>query len=140
MYQLSLEHFSDVNAAILSAAVADYRPADQSDKKIKKEDRNLSLELEPTQDILASLGKIKDHQILIGFALETDNELENARKKLVKKNADMIVLNSLNDEGAGFNHDTNKVWLVEHDSEEELDLMSKSEVAENIIRRIKELM
>ena len=140
MYQLSLEHFSDVDVAILSAAVADYRPSKQSDKKIKKSDSELVLKLEPTQDILASLGNIKDHQLLVGFALETDNEIENARKKLVSKKADLIVLNSLNDEGAGFDVDTNKVYLIEEDSEKELDLMPKSEVAQHIIAKIKEML
>lgn len=140
MYQLSLEHFSDVDVAILSAAVADYRPSKQSDKKIKKSDSELVLKLEPTQDILASLGNIKDHQLLVGFALETDNEIENARKKLVSKKADLIVLNSLNDEGAGFDVDTNKVYLIEEGSEKELDLMPKSEVAQHIIAKIKEML
>lgn len=140
MYQQSLEHFSDVDVAILSAAVADYRPSKPSDKKIKKSESELNLKLEPTQDILASLGKIKEHQLLIGFALETDNEIENARGKLISKNADLIVLNSLNDEGAGFDVDTNKVYLISQESEVELDLMSKSEVAQIIIEEIKEML
>jgi phosphopantothenoylcysteine decarboxylase/phosphopantothenate--cysteine ligase len=140
MYQLTLEHFGDVDAAILSAAVADYRPEKLSDKKIKKNDQPLVLKLEATQDILASLGKIKDHQLLIGFALETDNEIENARKKLVSKNADLIILNSLKDEGAGFDHDTNKIWFIEKDHEKELDLMSKREAAHLIIEKIKTLL
>jgi len=140
MYQLSLEHFADMDAAIMSAAVADYRPAQKSDQKIKKKDQALSIELEPTQDILKSLGKIKEHQLLIGFALETENELENAKKKLINKNADLIVMNSLNDEGAGFDHETNKVWFVEENDVTEFELMSKTEVAENIIRRVSELL
>lgn len=140
MYQLSLEHFSDVDVAILSAAVADYRPVKSSDSKIKKKDHDLILHLEATQDILASLGKIKEDQLLIGFALETDNEIPNARKKLKNKNADLIILNSLNDKGAGFDHDTNKIYFVEKDSETEFDLMQKSEVANIIVNKIKELI
>lgn len=140
MYQLTLEHFSDVDVAILSAAVADYRPEKSSDKKIKKNDQPLVLKLEATQDILASLGKIKDHQLLIGFALETDNEIENARKKLLSKNADLIILNSLKVEGAGFDHDTNKIWFIEKEDEKELDLMSKREAAHLIIEKIKTLL
>lgn len=140
MYHLSLEHFSDVDVAIMTAAVADYRPLKVQDSKIKKSDQSLSIQLEPTQDILASLGKIKDHQLLIGFALETDNELENAQNKLKSKNADLIVLNSLKDEGAGFDVDTNKVYLVEEKSHTELDLMPKSEVAQKLVQKIKKML
>lgn len=140
MYQHSLEHFSDVDVAIMSAAVADYRPGKIELNKIKKKDQELTITLEATQDILMSLGKIKENQILIGFALETENELSNAREKLKRKNADMIVLNSLNDEGAGFGYDTNKVTFVESDSEKEFELMPKTEVASNIIDWIKQAM
>jgi phosphopantothenoylcysteine decarboxylase/phosphopantothenate--cysteine ligase len=140
MYHLALEHFSDVDVAIMAAAVADYRPKEIQASKIKKSDKSLTIQLEPTQDILASLGKIKDHQLLIGFALETDNELENARKKLKRKKADLIVLNSLKDEGAGFDVDTNKVYLVEKDSHTELKLMPKSEVAQKIVEKIKKML
>lgn len=140
MYKEALANFSDVDVAILSAAVADYRPKNKSDKKIKKSASDLLLELETTQDILASLGKIKENQLLIGFALETDNEIENAKKKLENKNADFIVMNSLKDEGAGFDVDTNKVYLIDRDSETELDLMPKSEVAIKIIDKIKEML
>lgn len=136
MYQASLEHFSEVDGAVMAAAVADYRPINTSDKKIKKQSSSLKLELEPTQDILSSLGKIKEHQFLVGFALETDNEISNAKKKLVDKNADLIVLNSLNVKGAGFNTDTNKVWLVESDKITELELMPKSEVADALVTKI----
>jgi phosphopantothenoylcysteine decarboxylase/phosphopantothenate--cysteine ligase len=137
MYQTSLEHFSDVDVAIMSAAVADYRPSKQHDKKIKKSNTSLQIELEATPDILASLGKIKDHQLLIGFALETDNEIANARKKLQSKNADLIILNSLKDKGAGFDVDTNKVTFVDNESEEELELMTKRELAQRIVEKIK---
>ncbi len=140
MYQHSLEHFSDVDVAIMSAAVADYRPGKVELNKIKKKDQELTITLEATQDILMSLGKIKESQLLIGFALETENELSNAREKLKRKNADMIVLNSLNDEGAGFGFDTNKVTFVESDSEKEFELMPKTEVASNIIHWIKKAM
>ena len=138
MYKKCLENFGFVDGAVMTAAVADYRPLKTSKSKIKKQNKSLILELEPTQDILASLGKIKDHQFLVGFALETDNEVENAKKKLKSKNADLIVLNSLNVKGSGFNVDTNKVWLVEPNEITELDLMPKSEVAKIIVRKISE--
>lgn len=136
MYKECLESFGQVDVAVMTAAVADYRPIEPSDGKIKKLKKTISLELEPTQDILASLGKIKDHQFIVGFALETDNEIENAKSKLISKNADLIVLNSLNIEGSGFNVDTNKVWLIEPNEITELKLMPKSEVAKNIVRKI----
>jgi phosphopantothenoylcysteine decarboxylase/phosphopantothenate--cysteine ligase len=138
MYQTCLESFGSVDAAIMAAAVADYRPIDAPDKKIKKQNKSMSLQLEPTLDILASLGKIKDHQFLVGFALETDNEIKNAKKKLVSKNADLIVLNSLREKGSGFNVDTNKVWFIEADEITEFDLMPKSEVADAIVEKISE--
>jgi len=136
MYQTCIEQFAAVDAAVMAAAVADYRPVFAPDEKIKKQSMNMTLELEPTQDILASLGKMKEHQLLIGFALETDNEIKNAKKKLKAKNADLIVLNSLKIKGAGFNVDTNKVWLVESDLITELKLMPKSDVADAIVEKI----
>jgi phosphopantothenoylcysteine decarboxylase/phosphopantothenate--cysteine ligase len=98
----------------MAAAVADYTPVTVADQKIKKKDDQLTLTLQKTQDILKSLGETKQpNQLLVGFALETNNETENAKEKLVKKNADMIVLNSLNDPGAGFGHDTNKITIFD---------------------------
>ena len=113
MYKASHQYFADVNIAILSAAVADYKPKNIASQKIKKKDASLTIELEPTKDILASLGDIKKHQYLVGFALETENELENAKKKLKSKNLDAIVLNSLQDKGAGFATNTNKITIID---------------------------
>ena len=115
MYEQVHQFFESCDVAILSAAVADYKPKVISSQKIKKEDHTLTLELEKTQDILASLGKLKKNQLLVGFALETDNEIPNAIKKLKNKNLDLIVLNSLSDKGAGFGTNTNKVTLIKRD-------------------------
>lgn len=134
MYVASHEHFSTVDVAILSAAVADYRPKEISKRKIKKKGETLTLELEKTKDILASLGAIKTNQLLVGFALETDNELEYAKGKLKKKNLDLIVLNSLKDKGAGFKTDTNKVTLIDNKNNiNAYQLKSKAEVAIDIL-------
>ena len=128
--------------AVMAAAVADYTPTEVADKKIKKGDEALTLTLRKTKDILASLGKIKsERQFLVGFALETDNEKENAIKKLKAKNADMIVLNSLQDEGAGFGYDTNKVSIYFKNGEERLiQLKSKASLAKDIVDTITELI
>jgi len=138
MYTACMEKFDQVQIAVLAAAVADYRPAEQATEKIKKKDDELSLQLAKTKDILASLGKIKGAgQTLIGFALETTDEVKNATKKLEAKNADMIVLNSLRDEGAGFGHDTNKTTLLTRDGKEiSLPLQSKKEMAVAIVNHI----
>ena len=125
----------------MAAAVADYRPETVADRKIKKDQAGndvLNLKLIPNPDILASLGKIKTtHQILVGFALETDDELANAQKKLQSKNADFIVLNSLNDEGAGFGTDTNKTTILTAKGEKyPLPLQSKQSAAEAIVSRV----
>ncbi len=137
MYNAAHKHYANVDVAIASAAVSDYRPKNVVDKKIKKKDASLDIELEPTKDILKSLGELKKQQFLVGFALETDNELENAKGKLARKNLDMIVLNSLNDKGAGFKHDTNKVTLIDKNNKiEEFELKSKEEVAVDIINKI----
>lgn len=132
------ERFGDCDVAILSAAVADWTPARKADSKLKKEQGMPPLELEPTEDILAWMGgRKKEGQFLVGFALETDNERVNAEGKLRRKNLDLIVLNSLNDPGAGFGHETNKVTLIDADKNaEELPLMSKTEVARAILDRI----
>src|SRR5690606_17745039 len=107
------------DVAIAAAAVADYRPRNTALQKIKKQDSEFKIEFEKTRDILASLGEVKKNQFLIGFALETENEIENARLKIRKKNLDLIVLNSLNDEGAGFGKDTNKITFIDKEFLEE---------------------
>ncbi|NEN25499.1 bifunctional phosphopantothenoylcysteine decarboxylase/phosphopantothenate--cysteine ligase CoaBC [Cryomorpha ignava] len=133
MYKETLSRFDKMDIGILSAAVSDYRPVKVADEKIKKSSDNLNIELEKTDDILKSLGaKKKKDQILIGFALETENALENAKKKREEKNCDMIVLNSLRDKGAGFGHDTNKVILILRNKNINLELKPKSEVAKDI--------
>ncbi|MBS1687394.1 MAG: bifunctional phosphopantothenoylcysteine decarboxylase/phosphopantothenate--cysteine ligase CoaBC [Bacteroidetes bacterium] len=140
MYKACMDIFAQVQVAVLAAAVADYRPEEIADEKIKKANETFEIKLAKTTDILASLGKIKQAgQLLIGFALETTNELDNAKKKLQAKNADMIVLNSLRDEGAGFGHDTNKITLIDAAGEKSLPLQSKGEAAEAIVNHILEL-
>ncbi|MBQ0788159.1 MAG: bifunctional phosphopantothenoylcysteine decarboxylase/phosphopantothenate--cysteine ligase CoaBC [Oceanihabitans sp.] len=137
MYDAAHQYFKTVDIAILSAAVADYKPKKVATQKIKKKDTTLTLELEKTKDILASLGAIKQKQFLVGFALETNNELENAKGKLKKKNLNLIVLNSLNDKGAGFKKETNKVTLIDVDENiTEYALKSKTEVAIDIFNQI----
>jgi phosphopantothenoylcysteine decarboxylase/phosphopantothenate--cysteine ligase len=137
MYDAVHEFFNDCDVAILSAAVADYRPKEVASEKIKKKDGFLMLHLEKTKDILASLGGIKESQFLVGFALETENELENAKTKLKKKNLDLIVLNSLRDKGAGFGKDTNKVTLITKDNNViPFQVKNKIEVAKDILNHI----
>ncbi|WP_298551903.1 bifunctional phosphopantothenoylcysteine decarboxylase/phosphopantothenate--cysteine ligase CoaBC [uncultured Algibacter sp.] len=137
MYNEVHKYFDTTNIAILSAAVADFTPKEVASQKIKKKSETLTLELEKTKDILASLGVIKKNQFLVGFALETNNELENAKGKLKRKNLNLIVLNSLNDKGAGFKTDTNKVTFID-DKENilEFQLKSKSEVASDLLNKI----
>lgn len=138
LYAQCINVFGDMDITVLAAAVADFRPQRQAPEKIKKSGEAISLALEPTEDTLLALGKIKkEMQTLVGFALETTNEEENARKKLVAKNADMIVLNSLRDEGAGFGYDTNKVTLISRSLEAVvLPLQSKKDTAKAIIDNI----
>jgi phosphopantothenoylcysteine decarboxylase/phosphopantothenate--cysteine ligase len=137
MYDACHEHFNSVDVAICAAAVADYKPKFVAEQKIKKEEATLTIELEKTQDILASLGKIKQKQFLIGFALETENEIENAKLKIQKKNLDLIVLNSLKDEGAGFGKATNKITFINKDFiVEPMDLKSKQLVAKDIMNKV----
>ena len=137
MYQVAHKYFDTSDIAILSAAVADYRPAEVSSEKIKKKTDNLTIELTKTKDILASLGAIKKKQFLVGFALETQNEEENAKSKLKKKNLDLIVLNSLRDKGAGFKSDTNKVTLIAKDNKMlPFPVKPKKEVAKDILEYI----
>jgi len=137
MYKAVHQFFPEVDIAILAAAVADYKPKNVATQKIKKKDATLSIELKPTKDILASLGEIKKSQFLVGFALETDNEIENAKSKLQRKNLDLIVLNSLQDKGAGFATNTNKITIIDKDlNSTDFDLKSKSAVAKDIITKI----
>jgi phosphopantothenoylcysteine decarboxylase/phosphopantothenate--cysteine ligase len=137
MYHQCHLYFDNVDVAIAAAAVADYKPKVVADQKIKKSDVNFSIELEKTKDILASLGKIKKQQFLIGFALETENEIEHAKLKIQKKNLDLIVLNSLNDEGAGFGKATNKITFIDKSFQiEPMPLKSKEEVAKDILNKI----
>lgn len=141
MFEACLAIFPKVDAAILSAAVADYRPKQVASEKIKKKAEALTLELERTPDILASLGQQKGAKILVGFALETENELVNARTKLIRKNADMIVLNSLRIAGAGFGHDTNQVTLVRAAMPNlTFGLLPKNVVADEIIKHTAQLL
>jgi len=141
MYQACLE-IKNYDIAVMAAAVADYTPSIVSDSKIKKTSNELVVSLKRTKDILASLGKTKlNGQVLVGFALETDNEEENAVKKLKEKNADLIVLNSLNDEGAGFGHDTNKATFYFKDGgQKQVELKSKKALAKDIVDSITEIL
>ncbi|RAR49056.1 bifunctional phosphopantothenoylcysteine decarboxylase/phosphopantothenate--cysteine ligase CoaBC [Flavobacterium lacus] len=137
MYQQCHLCFNEVDVAIAAAAVADYKPKVVANHKIKKSDSDFSIELEKTKDILASLGEIKKEQFLIGFALETENEIEHAKLKIQKKNLNLIVLNSLNDEGAGFGKATNKVTFIDKSFHiEPMPLKSKEEVAKDILNKI----
>jgi phosphopantothenoylcysteine decarboxylase/phosphopantothenate--cysteine ligase len=141
MYDAAHRFFNNSDIAILSAAVADYKPKNVANQKIKKKTSTLHLELEKTKDILASLGEIKQKQILVGFALETNNELENAIKKLKLKNLDLIVLNSLNDVGAGFGGDSNKVTIInKEETVNNYSLKSKTEVAQDLMNEILKLL
>lgn len=138
MYNACMAAFNNVGIAIMAAAVADYKPQTIAADKIKKKEATLDLKLEKTKDILASLGQIKkENQTLVGFALETNDEIANAHKKLKNKNADFIILNSLRDDGAGFGYDTNKITIIGEDGKEtSLPLLSKKETAEAIVHHI----
>ena len=141
MYEAATAHFSECDAAILAAAVADYRPKHVSDIKIKKKEGDMTIELEKTLDIAAALGSRKQaYQKLVGFALETNNELENALSKLKRKNLDFIVLNSLRDAGAGFSHNTNKISIIfSENNVKEFDLKNKDDVAKDIVNELVQL-
>lgn len=142
MYDAACTYFGGADAAILTAAVADYTPEHVADEKIKREKTGeMTLKLVPTYDIAASLGRLKDtvdsrKRILVGFALETNNEQLNAEDKLHRKNLDFIVLNSLNDKGAGFRHDTNKISIIDREGKTDYPLKSKAEVAADIVDRL----
>ncbi|MCA6381784.1 MAG: bifunctional phosphopantothenoylcysteine decarboxylase/phosphopantothenate--cysteine ligase CoaBC [Cytophagales bacterium] len=138
MYNACVSHFPSSDIAVLSAAVADYRPIHKADQKIKKSESSMTIELTKTRDIAAELGtQKKANQYVVGFALETENETANAEKKIVSKNFDLIVLNSLNDKGAGFGQDTNKITLIDRaGSKMEFPLKSKEDVAKDIVNAI----
>ena len=140
MYEASVKEFEACDCAVMCAAVADYTPLEVCATKIKKSEDSFSIELRKTKDIALELGKVKGSRKIVGFALETDNEQVNAEKKLQSKNLDMIVLNSLKDEGAGFGCDTNKVSFIDASHREELPLLAKSEVAERIADKIEQLL
>lgn len=142
LYTASVKAFKTASIAVLSAAVADYKPAKIADQKIKKANGSKTIELVPTKDTLQELGKLKKkNQLLVGFALETENETENAKAKIKKKNLDLIVLNSLNDKGAGFKTDTNKITLIDkHNKSTKFELKSKAEVAKDIVETITKLI
>jgi phosphopantothenoylcysteine decarboxylase/phosphopantothenate--cysteine ligase len=137
MHDVCHHYFKEVDVMIAAAAVADYRPSTVATQKIKKSDATFTIPLEKTIDILHSLGMSKKEQFLIGFALETENEIENAKLKIQKKNLDLIVLNSLNDEGAGFGKPTNKITFITNSFEiEALPLQSKEKVAQDILNKV----
>ena len=139
MFDATLSKFDLSSVVIASAAVSDYRPKHPFDQKMKKSKDALHIELEPTTDILKHLGSIKKNQILVGFALETDDEEKNAKSKLKRKNLDFIVLNSLNDQGAGFKTDTNKITLITNSETIRFKTKPKSEVAKDIFDHILKL-
>ncbi len=142
MYTACMHHFSSCDAAILSAAVADFSPEITYTDKIKRGKEEMFIKLKPTVDIASELGKRKkDSQLIAGFALETSNEQMNARNKLIKKNLDFIVLNSLRDEGAGFGTDTNKISIIDKNNNiHNFELKSKTEVAKDIVEKLISLM
>ncbi len=142
MYNECLARFSLVDGAVMCAAVADFTPVKVEDRKTKRGKTNWSLELQPTKDIAQALGEVKrDNQIMIGFALETDNEIDNATKKLSRKNFDFIVLNSLNEKGAGFQVDTNKITIIgKNNNQQFFELKSKKEVAADIVDKIASIL
>ena len=133
MFDAAVENFELSHIIIAAAAVSDYKPRHQFDQKIKKTDNSMRIDLEPTPDILKHLGSLKTHQTLVGFALETHNEEENAKAKLIKKNLDVIVLNSLNDSGAGFKKDTNKIKIITKSEIIRFETKPKPEVAKDIL-------
>lgn len=136
MYDAVMSRAKEQDIIVKAAAVADYRPASVAEEKIKKSDREASIELERTQDILAALGADKGKTILCGFSMETEHMLENSRKKLRKKNVDLIAANNLNVEGAGFGTDTNVLTLITEDGERELARMSKEEAADELLTEL----
>lgn len=136
MYDAVIDNFKEQDIVIKAAAVADYRPINPADNKVKKQNVELSILLEQTDDILKKLGEIKTNQFLCGFSMETENLTENSRKKLENKHLDMIVANNLKNKGAGFGTDTNIVTIIKPNDIKELEIMSKDKVAENIVNEI----
>lgn len=138
MYSESMSNFPNCDGAIMCAAVSDFTPVYAENKKTKRGKENWNLELQPTKDIAASLGEVKtENQMLVGFALETNDEIENAQKKLEKKNLDFIVLNSLNEKGAGFQVDTNKITIIDKGNNQQVfELKSKKKVAADIVEKV----
>jgi phosphopantothenoylcysteine decarboxylase/phosphopantothenate--cysteine ligase len=138
LFAASVKAFKDADIAILSAAVADYKPAAIAKQKIKKTNAERSIELVPTKDTLAELGKLKrSKQVLVGFALETENEIANAKAKIKKKNLDLVILNSLNDKGTGFRSDTNKITAISRSNKiTKFELKSKENVARDIVNMV----
>ena len=138
MYNTVFQHFDNTDIAIMSAAVADYAPKEIAQEKIKKNDEEMTITLVKNPDILKTMGEKKKNQFLVGFALETQNEEENAKGKLVRKNLDMIVLNSLKDSGAGFKNDTNKIKIITPSEQKDFALKSKEDVAKDILDFVEE--
>lgn len=137
MFEATITHFPKADAAILCAAVADFTPTQTQTQKIKRKSDLLQVELTPTKDIAAHLGSLKKaNQRLVGFALETTDEVANATQKLARKHLDFIVLNSLSDKGAGFQTDTNKISIIDQQQQLSFPLKSKKEVAKDIIHQL----
>jgi len=142
MYHACVENFPGCIGTVMTAAVSDFTPVNPAKVKTKRGNSTWTVDLKPTRDIASTLGKMKrNNQLLVGFALETNNELENAKKKLKIKNLDLIVLNSLNDKGAGFRTDTNKITLIDkYNNLQSFELKSKKDVAHDIVEKILSLM
>ena len=139
MYNAAVKEWENANGGVMCAAVADYTPVSVAERKLKKSDDDMRIELKRTKDIAKELGATKGERVLVGFALETDNEAANAEGKLQRKNFDFVVLNSLQDAGAGFRGDTNKVTLIDRNGSEEHPLMSKRDVAKVIVNKIESI-
>ena len=142
MYDACIKYFPQCDGAVMTAAVADFTPVNPFSEKNKRGKENWSIEMKPTRDIAATLGSMKkEKQLLVGFALETNNEKENARRKLKNKNLDFIVLNSLNDKGAGFGMDTNKITIIgKNNIQQAFELKNKIEVADDVVERMLSLL
>jgi phosphopantothenoylcysteine decarboxylase/phosphopantothenate--cysteine ligase len=142
MFDAAVKYFKNCDAAIMSAAVADYKPAQQYTQKVKRKSDKLAISLEPNKDIAAHLGKIKKkNQVIVGFALETNDEFKNAKQKINTKNLDFIVLNSLKDKGAGFGFNTNKISIIDKTGKvDHFDLKSKNQVAVDIVKKLISLL
>lgn len=142
MFEACSQYFNQCDVIVFAAAVADYTPKVVSETKIKKKEGEMFIELKKTPDIAAELGKLKtDKQVVVGFALETDNEFDNAQEKLKRKNMDFIVLNSMRDEGAGFGYDTNRITIIDKEGNvSKFDLKAKAEVAKDIVDYVNKII